>query len=53
MKMLWLTPLIREVVMYIIMNYLFVDKLYKIIGEVLILFDNININNFYDYFDFV
>ena len=38
--------------MYIIVNYLFVHKLY-IIGEMLIFVDNINRNGFYDYFDFV
>ena len=38
--------------MHIIVNYIFVDKLYKTIGEVLIFANNINTNDFYDYFDF-
>ena len=40
-------------VMYTIVNYLFVDKLYKIIGEVFTFADNININDYFILFYFV
>ncbi|KAK4737380.1 hypothetical protein R3W88_001077 [Solanum pinnatisectum] len=47
-----ITPLIRLMVMYTIATYLFVDKLYKTIGEVFIFADNININDYYYYYFF-